>query len=294
MLARRLNHLLKGADTRSVFCFTQLHPGLLAQFPREKVIYVANDDHASMAQDEQTADQILQDEARAVVSSGRVLSVSEVIARRLTQFGRPVHVMYPGHGCDALPVARFADGKRLPRSVCFFGYIDWRIDFELLAHLLEAGWSVALIGQEVSTAKQIRHLKSMFPDNFDVQPPVASEIAPEILARYEVLIMPYRYRNAAQAEVMELPNKTFVYLCAMRPVVTTWMPNLKLVEPGLIYRARTNQEFIDACERAVRDDSEEYAVRRSNIARQNSWNARRGLLKDIIDGKAEVFEEYKR
>ena len=288
-LARRLNRFLKGAEVHSVFCFTQLHPSLLALFPREKVIYVANDDHASMAESEQAANRILADEARAIALSSRVLSVSEVIARRLSQFGRPVHVMYPGHGCDVLPLTRFGDDERLPRSVCFFGYIDWRVDFELLAHMLEAGWLVSLIGQEVSTGKQIQDLKSRFPGKFEVHPPMPSEIAPEMLARYQVLIMPYRYRNTAQAEVMELPNKTFVYLCAMRPVVTTWMPNLKLVEPGLIYRSKTNQEFIEACERAIQEDSEEYARRRSEIARQNSWDGRRVVLKNLVDGELEVF-----
>lgn len=290
LLARRLKRYLNGTAVHSVFCFTQLHPGVLALFPQQDVIYVANDDHASMAQNEQAASQIASDEARAIASSSRVLSVSEVIARRLAQFGKPVHVMYPGHDSEVLPLARFVDGKRLPRSVCFFGYIDWRIDFALLAQLMEAGWSVTLIGQEVSTAKQIQDLQSRFRDKFEVHPPIESEMAPELLARYEVLIMPYRYRNAAQAEVMELPNKTFVYLCAMRPVVTTWMPNLKLVEPGLIYRTRTNEEFIEACERAVQEDNEHHALRRSDIARQNSWNGRRVLLQNLINGQADVFE----
>lgn len=292
LLSWRLKRKLRSVgEIKTVFCFTQMHSGLLARFPKNKVVYIANDDHASMAQDEATAVRILRDEERAIACSARVVSVSEVIARKLVRFGRPVHVMYPGHNCAVLPLSRFTGDIRLPRSACFFGYIDWRVDFVLLAFMLEQGWSIDLIGKEVGTAKQIHDLKSQFCDRFNVYSPVPVEDAPELLARYQVLIIPYRYRNASQAEVMELPNKTFVYFCALRPIVTTWMPNLKLVEPGLIYRARTNAEFIECCERAVEEDSESHAVRRSQLAKQNTWGARRATLRELIDGTAIPLEE---
>lgn len=291
LLSWRLERKLRSAgEIKTIFCFTQMHPGLLARFAKEKVIYVANDDHTSMAPNEPTAGRISRDEERAISHSARVVSVSEVIARKLARFGRPVHVMYPGHNSAVLPLSRFATDIRLPRSACFFGYIDWRIDFALLALLLEKGWSIDLIGKEVGTAKQIHDLKSQFHGRFNVYSPVPAEDAPELLARYQVLIMPYRYRNASQSEVMELPNKTFVYFCALRPIVATWMPNLKLVEPGLIYRAKTNAEFFECCERAVEEDNEAHAARRSQLALQNTWHARRATLCELIDGTAIPLE----
>lgn len=286
-LSWRLERKLRSVgEIRTVLCFTQMHSGLLARFAKEKVIYFANDDHVSMAPNEKIAGRISRDEEQAISHSSRVVSVSEVIAHKLARFGRPVHVMYPGHNSAVLPLSRFNNDIRLRRSACFFGYIDWRIDFALLALMLESGWSVDLIGKEVGTAKKIDNLKNQFSDRFNMYSPVPVDDVADQLARYEVLIIPYRYRNASQAEVMELPNKTFVYFCALRPVVTTWMPNLKYVEPGLIYRARTNDEFLECCERAIEEDNATHAARRSQLAQLNTWHSRRATLCELIDGTA--------
>ncbi|WP_263570863.1 glycosyltransferase family protein [Roseateles oligotrophus] len=280
-LGRRL---VDTANISAVFCFTSNYPTLLARFQHVPVIYVANDDHASMAGSLFARKIILRDQARAIALCDRVVSVSEVIARKLSQHGKPVHVMYPGHNCEVLPLDHFSNSERLERSVCFFGYIDWRIDFDLLTFLLNNGWYVALIGPVIGTAHLIAGLQERFPERFDVLPAVAAEQAVDLLARYEVLIVPYHYRTAEQAAVMELPNKMFVYFSALRPVVTTWMPNLKLVESGLIYRAATHDEFLSLCLRAIEEDSAAYAARRRRVSQENTWETRRSTLRALIEG----------
>jgi hypothetical protein len=292
MLAWRLQRRLRGTGHISaVFCFTSSHPSLLARFPRVPVIYVANDDHASMAGSEAGEKAILRNQARAIAHSDRVVSVSEVIARKLALYGKPVHVMYPGHDCGVLPLDRFTNNGQLVHSACFFGYIDWRIDFELLNFLLNSDWHVALIGPVVGTGQLVAELQTRFPQRFDVRPAVPAARAPDLLARYQVLIVPYRYRSAEQAAAMELPNKIFVYFSALRPIVTTWMPNLKLVESGLIYRATTHDEFLSLCLQAIEEDSAVYAARRWRIAQENTWETRRATLSALIDGTAPALPE---
>lgn len=291
-LAWRLQRRLRGTKHISaVFCFTASHPSLLAQFHRVPVIYVANDDYASMAGSKVAEKAILHGQARAIAQCDRVVCVSEVIARKLAPYGKPVHVMYPGHDCQVLPLDRFTYNGRLVHSACFFGYIDWRIDFELLNLLLENGWFVILIGPVVGTGKLIAELQARFQERFDVRAAIPAEQAPEMLARYQVLIIPYRYRSAEQAAAMELPNKIFIYFSALRPVVTTWMPNLKLVESGLIYRATTHDEFLSLCQRAVDEDTAAYAARRRRIAQENTWDTRRSTLSALIDGTALALPE---
>ena len=288
----RLQRKLRlSGEIHAVFCFTHLYPAILRSYRRERVIYVANDDHALMAHDNAAAKHIIENEARTILNCARVVSVSEVIARKLSRFGRPVHVMYPGHDCSVLPITDFEHEARVPRSVCFFGYIDWRVDFALFEALLNKGWSVTLVGKDVDTAHKIDDLKSRFMERFLHHPPVSPEQAPKLLTRYQVLIIPYRYQNEAQAEVMELPNKLFIYFAALRPIVTTWMPNLKFVESGLIYNARTDEEFLAYCELAVKEDSKLHAARRSELAHQNNWNSRRATLREIIDGTATPLTE---
>lgn len=285
-LRRRLRSL---GRIGAVFCFTPLFPDLLSRLAGVPLIYVANDDHAAMAGSRVEEERLRADEGRTIALCDRVISVSEVIGRRLARHGKPVHLFYPGHDCKALPLQNFEDVRMIRRSVCFLGYIDWRVDFDLLRLLLQAGWHVALIGPVIGTQAQVADLSARFPTSFELFPAVDSRCAPDMLAHYEVLIIPYRFRTAEQAEVMELPNKMFMYFSALRPVVTTWMPNLKLVEPGLVYRAANHQEFLELCLRAIAEDSLAHAARRQELARRNTWEARRADLRGIIDGqKAEI------
>jgi len=286
LIAWRLSRRLRGLGRISaVFCFTPSFPGVLERLAAGALVYVANDDHAAMTTSVIEEQRLRADESRTIAICDRVVSVSEVIGRRLAHYGKPVHLLYPGHDCKALALQSFVDIPRRRRSACFLGYIDWRVDFELLRLLLQQGWQVSLIGPMVDTHVQVADLAAQFPTSFEWAPPVESKIAPHTLARYEVLIIPYRYRTAEQAEVMELPNKMFMYFSALRPIVTTWMPNLKLVEPGLVYRATTNEEFLELCLQAIAEDSLQHAARRQDLARQNTWEARRANLWRIVDGQ---------
>lgn len=282
-VAKRLLRRLRGTGPiDTVFCFTSNHPTLLKHLHPAPIIYVANDDHVSMASNASSAQLIRRNEAKAIGLCRLVITVSEVIASKLAGFGKPTHVMYPGHDCDALPLQRFIEEKRVPRSACFFGYIDWRIDFALLRLLLSHDWEVTLIGPVIGTDAQVAELKADFKDRFMVRSALEPDAAPDVLARYQVLMIPYLYRTPEQAEVMELPNKTFIYFSALRPIVTTWMPNLKLVEPGLIYRAATHEDFLACCVQAAREDSLAYATRRQLLAQQNTWDARRSTLSKLM------------
>ena len=283
-VVQRLRHKLRDAPAiGAVFCFTPDHPFVVSAFnSKAPMIYVANDDYASMAGSEAARATIQQNEAETIAHSDRVISVSAVIARKLAIHGKPVHVMYPGHDCDPLPLRRLEDAGRVPHSLCFFGYIDWRVDFDLLAFLLDRGQHVVLVGPIVGTTQQVASLQARFARRFELHAAMAAEQAPALLARFEVLIMPYRFRSAEQAEAMELPNKTFVYLSALRPIVTTDMPNLKMVETGIIYRSHSHEHFLANCLKAVEEDSPEYAAARRRIAEQNTWESRRVTLRSLM------------
>jgi hypothetical protein len=282
LLAKQVMHRLAGCgNPRAVFCFASQYSGLLDELGATRTIYVANDDHASMVDSAEVRARILEDEKRAVALSDGVLTVSEGIAASLAVHGKPVHVMYPGHDCR---VADVNAPHRLTRSACFLGYVDWRIDFELIHRLLSAKWEVTLIGPVIGVESQVKRLKALFPNDLHGLPAMPAHDAPDVLSHYEVLIMPYQFKTPGQADVMELPNKTFVYLSALRPIVTTWMPNLKLVEPGLIYRSADYDDFLLNCERAVAEDSYEHMLYRGKLASENTWDSRKPFLYHLISG----------
>jgi glycosyltransferase involved in cell wall biosynthesis len=285
-LSRRLLRMLDGhPPIACALTFTPLYPQLLGALRDMRRLYVANDDHTLMSADPREAERLRQSEAETISACDAVVTVSEGIARRLRAHGKPVHVTYPGHDSDILPLERF-ETPRVARSVCFLGYIDWRVDFGLLRHLLDRGFHVTLIGPKVATEAQVAELLATYPESFEWQAPIPAEGAPASLARFEVLVMPYLFRSDEQAGLVELPNKLFIYFSALRPVVATYMPNLQLVEPGLVYLSRSSEEFIANCTRASSEDSRAYAERRRQVALQNTWEARRVELRAIVEGVA--------
>jgi len=286
LLSRLRRSLPTSAPAACLLCFTPLYPDLLARLPAQRRVYVANDDHAGLASNVHEKERLRRVEKESLAHCHSVITVSEVLARQLQEHGKPVHVMYPGHDCPVLPIERF-DHPRVPQSVCFFGYIDWRVDFDLLQYLLENGVHVALIGPVVGTEDKVAAMSQRYQKRLEILPPLTTASAPEVLTRYQVLVIPYRYRSGEQAEVLEMPNKTFIYFAALRPIVTTFMPNLKLVEPGLVYRSRSNEEFLANCQRAIEEDSIDHARKRRDIALQNTWDARRRFLRRTAQGLAQ-------
>jgi hypothetical protein len=99
--------------------------------------------------------------------------------------------------------------------------------------------------------------------------------------------MPYAFRDRAQAQVMEVPNKTFLYMASGRPIVVTDMPNLKFVEPGLIYRSQGHEQFLRNCLRSVHEDTEEFVRRRMSVASANLWANKKSRIIRLLCGEVD-------
>ena len=266
-----------------IFSFVYSYPELLRLAPNAKKIYVANDDHSAIATSRKFQKTIKEHEFETISLCDAILSVSKNIAKKFESLKKPSYLMYPGHDCVPLPVSQFKLSEVGLRSACFMGFIDWRIDFKLIRRLLEQGWSVTFFGPVIGTEDHIKALSRDFEKSFFVKDSIDTRNASTVLSKYQILIMPYKFRSHEQRDAIELPNKVFIYFSALRPVIATFMPNLQFVSPGLIYMETPGLNFIDLCTIAIEDDNSNYIAARYHLASNNTWDSRIEYIDEIIN-----------
>jgi glycosyltransferase involved in cell wall biosynthesis len=150
----------------------------------------------------------------------------------------------------------------------YFGVIDERIDYELLAKLADAraDWHVVMVGP---TAK-------VDPADFPRRPnlhfiggrPYAQ--LPALTKGFSVALMPFAL-NAATEYIN--PTKALEYMAAGRPVVSTALDEVRLNFGNVAQIARHHQEFIKLCVREANAPSRVRIARGLKLAADNTWEA---------------------
>lgn len=150
----------------------------------------------------------------------------------------------------------------------YFGVIDERIDYELLAKLADArsDWHIVMVGP---TAK-------VNPAEFPQRPNLhwiggrKYEQLPALTKGFSVALMPFAL-NAATEYIN--PTKALEYMAAGRPVVSTALDEVKSNFGGVARIARSHAAFIDYCAREVANPSRARIARGLRLAAENTWEA---------------------
>lgn len=150
----------------------------------------------------------------------------------------------------------------------YFGVIDERIDYPLLAALADSNpdWSIAMVGPvtkvESSTLPRRPNLHWLGARPYDR--------LPAITKGFSVCLMPFAL-NAATEFIN--PTKALEYMAAGRPVVSTALDEVKANFSTCSRVAATHSEFITMCRREV-DAPDRLRIRRGmNLAAENTWEA---------------------
>jgi glycosyltransferase involved in cell wall biosynthesis len=154
------------------------------------------------------------------------------------------------------------------------GYLDNNLDMALLYSLLEK-FPLIFIGP-ISDAN--RQKLSKYKNAEFVGAKTGKELY-ECLSRADVCIAPY---DPSRLNKGATPNKLWLYLALGKPCVITHMPNLDSwhFEDKLVYKCDA-KAFIDCCLQAYKDDNYELALKRIEVARNNSWKNRVQKIKEI-------------
>jgi hypothetical protein len=150
----------------------------------------------------------------------------------------------------------------------YFGVVDERIDYTLLAKLADAryDWHIVMVGP----------VAKVNPADFPQRPNLhwlggrAYAQLPAITKGFSVAMMPFAL-NAATEYIN--PTKALEYMAAGRPVVSTALDEVKTNFASVARVAKSHDEFIAACMTEANVPSQSRVRRGLKLAAENTWDA---------------------
>jgi UDP-galactopyranose mutase len=176
----------------------------------------------------------------------------------------------------------------------FYGVIDERIDFELIAALADArpDWSIVMVGP---VHEKIKGAALPERENIHYLGGKAYAELPRYLAGWDVALMPFAINEATR---FISPTKTPEYLCGGVPVVSTPITDVVRSYGHLdaVRIASTAEEFVAACDAALsmRAADDAWLKAADQLLADNSWDntfkAMSKLVEDAAARRAEARE----
>ncbi len=148
----------------------------------------------------------------------------------------------------------------------YFGVVDERIDYELLAALADGvpEGSVVVVGPAAKVDP------GSFPRRSNLHwlggRPYAA--LPAYVKGFSVCLMPFALNEATE---FINPTKALEYMATGRPIVSTAVPDVITNFGTVVEVARSGQEFVDRC-RTCLERPDEFRIQRGlQMAQQNTW-----------------------
>jgi glycosyltransferase involved in cell wall biosynthesis len=150
----------------------------------------------------------------------------------------------------------------------FFGVVDERMDYELLAKLADAtpGGNVVIVGPSIkvdpATFPQRSNLHWLGGRDYNQLPNYA--------CAFDVCLVPFAL-NAATEYVN--PTKVLEYMATGRPVVSTAIDDVVLQFSEVVKIGKTHEQFIQLCHEQV-ENPDRRAIRAGiDLGHRNTWEA---------------------
>lgn len=270
-----LRKFLGATQKRTVWLYTPLAYELARVIGHDLLVYDVMDDLASFKSAPaglRTAQSAALSAADVVFAGGRSLFWS-IRAQRpdahlLPSGVEPEHyaVDRPARAADQRPVAGYV------------GVIDERINLDLVAELASSlpDWEIRMVGP---VAKIHPACLPQAP-NITYPGPQRYEDLPEIMARFDVALMPFALNQATRSIS---PTKTLEYIAAGLPVVSTRVPDVAADYGTVVHLADDGVEFARACRDGLRSDPDERRGRVEPLLRLHHWDAIAGRMAVLMD-----------
>ncbi len=249
------------------------------------VVFDAMDDLASFRR----APQVLRDQEAAIYETADLIFAGGPSLYEARRDRHPSVHCFPS-GVEAQHFARASDGltpppvlAALPRPVLgFYGVLDERIDFDLIAAVADARseWSLALVGP----------LAKIDESDLPRRPNIAYfgqqryADLPRFLAGFDVALLPFALNEATRSIS---PTKTLEYLAAEKPVVSTPIADVVSLYGDAVRVAADPAAFVTAVDavlaESIADRRRRHAAGRAHLL-EHDWDA-------IADGMATLMVE---
>jgi hypothetical protein len=173
------------------------------------------------------------------------------------------------------------DQAHLPHPrLGFYGVIDERLDIRLLDFIAERRpeWQIVLVGPVVKIDPAALPRRP----NIHYFGQRSYDDLPRYLVGWDVCLLPFALSDATR---FISPTKTLEYMAAERPIVST--PITDVAEPygDIVYLGATPEEFLGACDAALKSSTEERARRASRmreVLAGTSWNVTVAAMEKLI------------
>ncbi len=182
-------------------------------------------------------------------------------------YGCGVDVEHFGRALDAatlVPPEPKGFGKHV---LGYFGVVDERIDYDLLAKLAEAcpDWSIAVIGPVLKVDE--RALPRRANLHWLGKRPYTD--LPAYAKAFDVCLMPFA-RNEATEYIN--PTKALEYMATGRNIVSTAVSDVVHNFGSVVKIANTHDEFIELCRQAVAEPDKTAIKLGLRMANENTWD----------------------
>jgi UDP-galactopyranose mutase len=175
-----------------------------------------------------------------------------------------------------------ADQASIPHPrLGYFGVIDERLDYDLLATLAGArpDWQVIMVGPFAKVnPDDLPHLPNLH--YFGQQP---YDDLPAYIAGWDVALMPFALNESTR---FISPTKTLEYMAAGRAVVSTPIADVQEPYGDIVYVAGGAPAYAAACEQALGETAIERARRQAladGVLAGTSWDDTAGRMHALLD-----------
>jgi len=191
-----------------------------------------------------------------------------------------------GCGVDVDHYSRARSPKtRLPAEVAgldrpvfgYFGVIDERIDYELIARLADGcpQGAVVMVGPVVKVD----------PDSLPSRPNIfwlgqrSYDDLPALVKSFDVCLMPFALNESTQ---YINPTKTLEYMAAGKPIVSTAVPDVVRQFTPIVAVAHSIDEFIEAAHNASESPDRARIDRGIALAEASSWDRTVASMRRLV------------
>jgi len=181
-------------------------------------------------------------------------------------YGCGVDVEHFGRAREAKTVIPH-DIKDLKKPVFgFFGVVDERMDYELIAKMADAHpeWSIVMIGPVLKVEQ------SVLPRRANVHWLGGRDYAqlPAYCKGFDVCLMPFAMNEATE---YINPTKALEYMATGREIVSSAVPDVVSNFGTVVKIGFSHEHFISLCEEAVKKPDEKAIERGLKMAADNTW-----------------------
>ncbi len=236
-------------------------------------IYYCNDDHIGVSRRinyRWIANYHEKCEKMVAKYSRFCIGTSKFLVERLTKYNHNSYEIRLGapHIENEIRYNSRPEDKSKNIIVGIVGYFK-TLDFELLELLLKnQDLFFTLVGP------MSKKFNEMFKASKNVR--ITGKLVDEKLFdevnKFDVGLIPYQLNS----KVERTPNKLWLYLAIGKPVVISNISGIKDWEfpEKFVYRANSNEEFLELIKRAHAEDNSQLSIERMNFARLNTWDIR--------------------